>query len=102
MYLKRICALTLLFALILTMPAAALSSRTKKVLSVAVHQIGAPYSLLSDAPHSFNCASFIAYCFNRVESGTITTHGIDGRHRRISSLRKVKPGDILRFRSGAC
>lgn len=101
MNLKKTCAVMLLLAMILTMPAMATSSRVKRVLTTAVGQIGAPYALYSDAPNSFNCASYVAYCFNRVEEGTITGRGINSHYHRFRSMGKVKPGDVVCFRTSA-
>ena len=95
---KRTLALALLLLLILSTPAMALPKSTK-VLNVAVAQLGKPYELSSDAPNSFNCASFVAYCFNTVKSGTITRNGVSGRCRKIGSMQKMKAGDIVCFRT---
>lgn len=95
---KRIIALAMLLILVVATPAMA-ASRAKEVLSVAVGQLGKPYALISQAPDSFNCASFVAYCFNSVDSGTISQGRIKGHAKKIGSIRKVKPGDILCFKS---
>lgn len=94
---KRSIALVLLFALLFSMPAMASSSQVEKVLAVAMKQLGAPYELLSDAPKSFNCVSFVMYCFNQVESGTISQDGIKGDYTKITSTKHLKPGDIVCF-----
>ena len=58
MEMKRKIALMLALLLTLTTPAIASSSQAKKVISVAMKQIGAPYKLESDSPNSFNCFTF--------------------------------------------
>lgn len=97
MKLRRAIALALLLALALATPAMASHAQVKKVLSVAKGELGAPYALRSDAPNSFNCLSFVAYCFNQVESGTISSEGVATDYQKISSLRKVKAGDVVCF-----
>ena len=96
---KRTLALILAILVAFATPAVAASSQAKKVLSVAKKQIGAPYKLDSDSPKSFNCFSFVAYCFNEVEPGTITSSGINGPYDTITSASKLKPGDIVVFKS---
>lgn len=96
---KRKIALVLALLLALTTPAIASSSQAKKVISVAMKQIGAPYKLESDSPNSFNCFTFVAYCFNEVEPGTITSGGISGHYDKIKSASKLKAGDIVIFKS---
>ena len=96
---KRTVAFILLLTLILTMPAAAATSpRVRQVLAVAKRQLGTPYALFSNAPRTFNCATFVAYCYNKVARGTITQKGIAVKHKKIKSIRKLKSGDILCFR----
>ena len=96
---KRTIALALALLLALTASAIADSSQAKQVLSVAVKQIGAPYKLDSDSPNSFNCFTFVAYCFNAVAPGTITSSGISGPYDKIESASKLKSGDIVVFKS---
>ena len=96
---KRSIALALILLIIFMTPAMAVQSRASRVLTVAVSQLGKPYALVSSTPDSFNCASFVAYCYNTVSSGTITRNGVSGRCRKISSLKKLKAGDILCFRT---
>ena len=95
---KRTLALILAILMALAAPAVA-SSQAKKVLSVAKKQIGAPYKLDADSPKSFNCFSFVAYCFNEVSPGTITSSGINGPYDTVTSASKLKAGDIVIFRS---
>ena len=97
MNLKKTCAMMLILAMILSTPAMATSSRVRRVLTTAVRQIGTPYALVSNAPHSFNCASFVAYCYNRAQRGTITYRGINHRYHKYRSIGNVKPGDVLCF-----
>ena len=96
---KRTLALILAILMALAAPAVAASSQAKKVLSVAKKQIGAPYKLDADSPKSFNCFSFVAYCFNEVSPGTITSSGINGPYDTVTSASKLKAGDIVIFRS---
>ncbi len=96
---KRAAAFILVIVMALAMPAAASSSRAKQVLDVAREQIGAPYALKSDAPNSFNCLSFVAYCFNQVVPGTITRGGVKVEYEKIDAMSKLKAGDIVIFRS---
>ena len=95
---KRYIALVLLFLLVFSTPAMAVS-RASKVITVAVAQLGKPYALVSSAPDSFNCASFVAYCYNTVNNGTITRNGVKGKCRKIHSMKKTKAGDIVCFRT---
>lgn len=96
---KRVLALMLVMLMALAVPASASSSQVKQVLSVAMEQLGAPYALKSDAPKSFNCLSFVAYCFNQVVPGSITTSGVASEYTKVSSLSKLKAGDIVVFKS---
>ena len=98
---RRTAAVALLMALMLTMfarPASA-DSPVEQVISVARDQLGKPYALFSDAPRSFNCVSFVAYCFNQVADGTISLDGISGDYKKIKSTKHLKTGDILCFKS---
>ena len=95
---KRTIALVLLIAMVTTVPAMASKSQVKQVISVAMGQLGAPYELKSDAPKSFNCFSFVAYCVNKVVPGKITTKSIGGEHKRIKSIKSLKAGDIVCFK----
>lgn len=96
---RKTVALMLLLALVFSMSAASASSRSRAVVAVALKQLGKPYALNSSAPDSFNCVSLVAYCYNRVNSGTISKSGIRGRCTRITSTRKLSPGDVLCFKS---
>lgn len=96
---KRALALTMVILVVLAMPAMASSAQVKQVLSVAKEQFGAPYALKSDAPKSFNCLSFVAYCFNQVIPGAITESGVKAEYEKITSTSKLKAGDILIFKS---
>ena len=96
---KKAIALTLVILMVLATPAMASSTQVKQVLSVAKEQLGAPYALKSDAPKSFNCLSFVAYCFNQVVPGAITESGVKAEYEKITSTSKLKAGDILIFKS---
>lgn len=96
---KRTLALILAVLMALATHALASSVPAKQVLSVAKKHIGAPYKVDSDSPKSFNCFSFVAYCFNEVEPGTITSGGINASYERIKSASKLKAGDIVVFKS---
>ena len=95
---KKTVAIVLVLTLILAMPATAASPQVSKVLAVAKRQLGKPYALFSNAPRSFNCASFVIYCYNQVARGTITQNGIAVRYKKIRSIGSLKAGDILCFR----
>ena len=95
---KRTLAVAVLLAMMLAMPAAAEKSRVGQVLDVAREQLGKPYSLISDAPDSFNCISFVAYCYNQVQPETILTDGINADYEKIESMDQMEPGDIICFR----
>ena len=96
---RKTIAFLLLFAIILTMPAMASGSEAERVISVAIGLLGTPYELKSDAPNSFNCFSFVEYCFNQVVPGTISLTGISGSYAKISSIKNLEPGDIVGFKS---
>lgn len=96
---KRTVALVLLIIMVFITPATAASSRTGRVISVALKQLGAPYELISDAPNSFNCVSFVSYCYNKVVPGTIAKNRITADYSRIAAIKDLKPGDIVGFRS---
>ncbi len=96
---KRAAAFMLVIVMALAMPATASSSQAGQVLAVAREQLGAPYALKSDAPNSFNCFSFVAYCFNQVVPGTITRDGVKADYERIDAISKLKTGDIVIFKS---
>ena len=96
---RRAMAVALVLAMIFATPAMAASSQTKQVVSVALKQLGKPYALYPDSPSSFNCASLISYCCNKVSSGKITRGGVSGGAAKITSLSKVGLGDIVCFKS---
>jgi len=97
---RRSIALALALLMLFATPAMAISrTRARQVLSVAFEQLGKPYELISDAPNSFNCASFVAYCFNAVDSGSFTNNRFSGHYRKISSMKKLKAGDIVCFKA---
>lgn len=96
---KRIAALALLLAIVTATPAMAATMRAKQVISVALTQLGKPYKLNSDAPNSFNCASFVTYCCNQVSSGTISKSGIKGSYYRVASKSKMDVGDLVCFKT---
>ena len=95
---KRTIALVLLIAMLTAVPAMASASKAKQVVSVAMEHLGAPYELKSDAPKSFNCFSFVAYCVNKVVPGRITTKSIEGDYKKIKSIKSLKAGDIICFK----
>ena len=99
MVIRRTIALGLMLVLILSTQAMAASSQVKQVLYVALDQLGTPYALISDAPDSFNCLSFVVYCFNQVNRGMISNSGINGKYKRIKSIQNLKSGDILCFKT---
>lgn len=96
---KKAIAVVLLLALMSAVPAMAMSSKVEKLLSTALEQMGAPYELYSDAPNSFNCFTFVTYCVNEVEDGKITWEGIDGSYKKITSIKRLKSGDIICFKN---
>ncbi|MDO4867434.1 MAG: NlpC/P60 family protein, partial [Clostridia bacterium] len=94
-------ALFLVAILIVSIPATADSAQVESLLSVALEQLGRPYELFSTAPDSFNCLTFVMYCYNQVESGTFSFNRVEGGYERITSMRNVKPGDIVCFKSSS-
>ena len=98
---KRTIALVLLMTMVTAIPAMASSSQVEKVISVALKQVGKPYELLSNAPNSFNCFSFVAYCVNRVVPGKISAKRINGKYMKVKSLHALKAGDIVCFRKSS-
>ena len=96
---KRLILFLLILVILWTGSLACASSRLERVLSVAVKQIGAPYEVVSHAPRSFNCFSFVAYCYNKVRSGTVSENGVGTSYQKIFSIKSIQPGDILGFRS---
>ena len=96
---RRVIALVLLLALICAMPAMASQAQVKSLLRVARGKLGAPYSLHSDAPNSFNCLSFVAYCYNQVEGETFSSEGISAKYEKIASMDDLKSGDMVCFKA---
>ena len=96
---KRLIAVLLI--LLLATPAMAASSKKDMILSVATEQIGKPYELYSDAPNSFNCVTFVAYCFNAVAPGTVSENGVNRAYDKITSKQDLKVGDILCFKTSS-
>ena len=70
MRIQRITAVLLLLILAVSSPAVADTSQVEQLLAVAIEQLGTPYELFSNAPESFNCLTFVTYCFNQVADGT--------------------------------
>lgn len=95
----RIIALALVIALISATPAMALSAKGLQAVSVALRQVGKPYKLKSDAPNSFNCATLVGYCLNRVDSGKVTRNGIQGGYTKIGAMKLLDIGDVLCFKT---
>lgn len=100
MKLKRICAVLLLIAIVASTPALASQAQVNKLLSIAKKNVGKPYKLSSHAPSSFNCLSFVMYCYNKVQGGTISKNGIRKAYKRVGSIGSLKPGDLVRFKIG--
>ena len=96
---KRLIAVLLI--LLLATPAMAAPSKKQMILSIATEQIGKPYELYSDAPNSFNCVTFVAYCFNAVAPGTVSENGVNGGYDKITSKEDLKAGDILCFKTSS-
>lgn len=94
----KILAISLLLILVVSISALADSAQVEQLLYVAVEQLETPYELFSSAPDSFNCMTFIIYCFNQVASDTITINGIEGGYQKITSMRNVIPGNIVCFK----
>ena len=99
MRIRKTTAVFLLLILAVLMPARADSSQVEQLLSVAIEQMDAPYELFSSAPDSFNCLTFVTYCFNQVSNGIISVKGVKGGYKKITSMQDVKPGDIVCFKS---
>lgn len=98
MRIKSAIAIVLILTVILSASATA-ATKGQQVVSVALTQLGKPYMLNSDAPNSFNCASFVIYCYNKVASGKITTSGISGSYSKITSASNLKEGDVVCFKT---
>ncbi len=96
---RRAMAMALVLAMIVATPAMAASSQAKQVVSVALKQLGKPYALYPDSPSSFNCASLVSYCFNKVSSGKITRGGVSGGADKITAVSGLALGDIVCFKS---
>lgn len=100
--LKRSFALLLVLSILFSIPALAVSDNARKVVAVAAKQLGKPYELHPDAPHSFNCASLVIYCFGKVKKGVVTSDGIKGNYKKIGSKSDLKIGDIVCFKNSKC
>lgn len=76
------------------------ASKIDRVISKAMGYLGRPYAVSDNPPASFNCSSFVEYCFEAYGysiEGTAIKQSTDSDHTRISSLTSVKRGDILCF-----
>lgn len=71
-----------------------------KVVSVAKHKKGAPYSYGADGPHSFDCSGFTKYVYKkagkRLPHNSAAQYG-DVRH---ISRKQAHRGDLVFFRNG--
>ena len=101
MKVKRTIAVFLLLILATYAPAMADSTQVAQLLSVAIEQLGTPYTLFSNAPESFNCLTFVTYCFNQVADGTFSGKSIECDYEKITSIKELKPGDIVCFKSSS-
>lgn len=81
--------------------ASAESSDIERAIYEAQKLIDTPYAIVSDPPTSFNCASFVYYCYNQADSGSISkslseqVH--DDGHEKISSIEELRRGDLVCF-----
>lgn len=76
----------------------AASTQVHQVLAIAKENLGAPYRVHSRPPKSFNCFTFVKYCFNQVVPGKISNTGVNGTYTTIKSTHALKAGDILFFK----
>ncbi|MBQ8108731.1 MAG: C40 family peptidase [Clostridia bacterium] len=80
---------------------AAEGSATERAIFIAKQLKGRPYSLVADAPNSFNCAAFVSYCYNHARSGSVKSslngQVHDSRHAKITSISALKRGDLVCF-----
>ena len=70
-----------------------------KALIVAKSLIGKKYSMHDNPPSSFNCSSFVQYCYGkagRSMKGTAATQAADGRYKKVG-LSGIRTGDVLFF-----
>lgn len=78
----------------------AVTSKIDKVLAKAVSLLGRPYAASDNPPSSFNCSSFVKYCFEEYGydvEGTALKQSTDSSMKKVTSLSSVKRGDILCF-----
>ena len=101
MKVKRTIAVFLLLILAAYAPATADSTQVAQLLSIAKEQLGAPYELFSNPPDSFNCLTFVTYCFNRVADGTFSANGVERGYEKITAMKDAEPGDIVCFKSSS-
>lgn len=74
------------------------SSKLTTLINTAKAQIGKPYGY--SAPSSFNCSSLVRYCYRKVGysmKSTAAKQAADDRLTKISSISKLKPGDVICF-----
>ena len=101
MRIQRITAVLLLLILAVSSPAVADTSQVEQLLAVAIEQLGTPYELFSNAPESCNCLTFVTYCFNQVADGTFSGKSIECDYEKITSIKELKPGDIVCFKNSS-
>lgn len=74
-------------------------STVDKALIVARAVLGAKYSMHDNPPKSFNCSSFVQYCYGmagKSMKGTAAAQAADGRYKLIGAS-GIKTGDVLFF-----
>jgi len=80
-------------------------SKIEYVIYVAQNQLGKRYSTKSNPPKTFDCATFTHYCYDKAKNGLIKssakTQGYDSRMTKITSVSKLKRGDLVCFNTNA-
>ncbi len=76
-------------------------SRIEYTIYVAQNLMGRPYALYDDPPNSFNCASFVRYCYDSAQadsvSPTLYDQVHDETHEKIASVSDLRRGDLVCF-----
>jgi len=86
---------------LLATAAGAKTSKVEKLIYTAQNLMGRPYSSNSNPPKSFDCATFVYYCYGKIKKGLVKssakTQGYDSRYPHVTSVSDLARGDLVCF-----
>lgn len=80
------------------------SEKIEYIIDVAESLKGKPYSSNANPPSSFDCSRYVKYCFGKAKislSASSKSQGYDSKYDRITSISKLKRGDVVVFNTNS-